>query len=230
MKRTFKLTAITLTSCALVFGASLVNAQTTVSVDPSQTWIGYMNVFDPNNGNAYQFGSSWATADLDAHFTGATLMLTPNDNIDRTDPIDAYWWAAPNNGTTPGIKTMAASMYVQDTGFAGGLVTFTGDVLNNSLANGYTSVAFIDDFTTGYALVNTSQSSDLAAGVFSISLNVNAGDILQYGFITTGLDARTAALPFLGAVDITAVPEPSTLAMSVMSGLGMISWLQRRKK
>jgi PEP-CTERM motif len=214
---------------AVALAATLqVNAQT-FTVDPSQTWLGYMNVFDPYNGNAYDFGSAWATADLDATFSGPTLTLTPNDNIDRTDPIDAYWWAAPNDGTTPGIKTMQASMYVEMANFAGGNVTFTGNVLNNSLANGYTSVAFIDDFTSGYSLVNSIQTSDLADGIFNISLNINPGDVLQYGFITTGLNARTAALPSLGNVEVVAVPEPTTLALAGLGGLAGLSLIRRRK-
>ena len=104
-------------------GTALAQAQTTnVYVDPSQAWIGFMNVFElPANGGGYDFGSAWATGDLDANFSGSVLTLTPNDNIDRTDPIDSYWWQPPNDGSlaSAGNHTMDASMYVQNDGFGG---------------------------------------------------------------------------------------------------------------
>jgi hypothetical protein len=215
-------------ACAVVFTLARANAQT-FTVDPTQTWIGYMNVFElPSNGGGYDFGSPWATADLDAYFTGPTLTLTPNDNIDRTDPIDSYWWQAPNTGTSAGNHTMAASMYVEQSGFAGGTVTFTGNVLQNTLVSPYTCVAFIDDFTPGFSLVNSATSADLAAGVFSISLNITPGDVLQYGFITTGPNARTAALAADGNAEIVAVPEPSSIALVLCGLLGLVAVARRR--
>ena len=228
-----KLLVPVLTLCAALLTGVQLNAQATFTVDPSQTWIGYMNVFElPSNGGGYDFGSPWGTGALDANFTGPTLTLTPNSNIDATDPIDSYWWQAPNDGTTPGNHTMAASMYVQDQNYVGGTVTFTGNVLQNTLVSPYTSVAFIDDFTAGFALVNTISTSDLTSGIFSISLNIVPGDVLQYGFITTGPNARVLALPGLGNAEITAVPEPSTVAsfLGGIIGLGILRWRKTGSK
>ena len=225
--QTLKLTILVLTFCGAIFAGIQANAQATFTVDPTQNWIGYMNVFElPSNGGGYDFGQAWGTAALDAYFTGPTLTLTPNSNIDATDPNDPYWWQ--DNGTGPGNHIMAASMYVEDDNYSGGTVTFTGDVLNNTLVSPYTSVAFIDDFTSGYSLVNTVSTANLADGVFSISLNINPGDVLQYGFITTGPNARVAALPGLGEVNVTAVPEPSTVALFV-GGILSVGILRGRK-
>ena len=60
-----------LSAATLVLGVSQSQAQTTVTTDSTQTWIGYMNVFGINsdqtpNYGAYQFGSGWGTADLRA--------------------------------------------------------------------------------------------------------------------------------------------------------------------
>ncbi|MGO9585936.1 MAG: PEP-CTERM sorting domain-containing protein [Limisphaerales bacterium] len=217
----------TVAVCAVLGAAINLNAQT-FTVDPTQNWIGYMNVFElPQHGGGYDFGSPWATSALDAYFTGPTLTLTPNSNIDATDPIDSYWWQAPNDGTSPGNHIMAASMYVEDDNFAGGTVSFTGNVLDNTLVSPYTSVAFIDDFTPGYSLVNTI-TTPLVDGVFNISLGITPGDILQYGFVTTGPNARVADLASLGEVDIVAVPEPSILALAGLGGVLALSLIRRR--
>jgi len=189
-----------------------------VLVNPAKAWIGFMNVFElPSNGGGYDFGSAWGTADLDAHFSGAILTLTPNDNIDRTDPIDAYWWQAPNDGTTnaAGNHTMDASMYVQDDTLAGEIVTFSGNVWNNSLVTPYTSTVFIKDFVSDYSSSTTS-TTPVTSGAFSISLSTSAGDHVQYGFETIGPNARTAALPSLGnAVISSNLPPAGPIISSV---------------
>jgi len=215
--------------CLSFAAANFAQAQTTVTVDPSQTWLGYMNVFElPSNGGGYDFGSPWGTAALPATFSGAVATLGPNINIDQTDPIDSYWWQAPNTGTSPGNHIMAGSFYVEDDNFVGGNVNFIGDVLSNTLVSPYTSEAFIDDFTPSYSLVNT-VTVPLTPGDFSLNLNITPGDVLQYGFITTGPNARAAAAPADGEVQVTAavVPEPATLGIV---GAVALSLLARRRR
>jgi hypothetical protein len=214
-------------ACVLAGSVNYAKATATVSVDPSQNWIGYMNVSElPANGGGYDFGSNWATGDLDASFTGPVATLSPNTSIDRDVPTDSYWW---QGGTGPGNHIMAASFYVENDPGAGSLsgqtVTFTGNVLSNTLVSPYTSVAFIDDFTPSYGLVN-SITTPLVAGVYSISLPIAAGDILQYGFTTTGPNARIAAEPSLGNVQVTAVPEPASVGLLAIGGLAAL----RRKR
>jgi hypothetical protein len=218
-------------ACVLLGGVNHAKADVIVGVDPTQNWIGYMNVFElPSNGGGYDFGSDWATSALPATFSGSVATLAPNINIDQTDPIDSYWWQPPNDGTTPGNHIMAASFYVENDPGPGSLsgqtVTFTGDVLSNTLVSPYTSVAFIDDFTPSYSLVNTI-TTPLVPGDFSINLYINPGDVLQYGFITTGPNARVAAEPGLGNVQVTAVPEPVTLGVL---GAIAIPLLARRRR
>ena len=217
------------TACALLFTLTSRNAiAVTVGVDPTQTWIGYMNVSElPSNGGAYDFGGSWGTADLDASFSGPTLKLTPNTSIDRDVPLDTYWWQDAS-GTSPGNKIMAASMYVQNDALAGGTVNFTGLVLGNTLVSPYTSVAFIDDFVSDYSSFTTT-TTPLVNGVFNISLATSPGDHIQYGFVTTGPDARLATIASLGEVDVTAVPEPSTVAMALTGLLGLVAFAKKRR-
>lgn len=227
----FSALSASILSLALIGTANRASANATVSVDPSQNWLGYMNVSElPANGGAYDFGSPWGTSSLPATFSGNVVTLAPNINIDQTDPVDSYWWQAPNDGTTPGNKNMAASFYVENdptsaSPLNGQTVTFTGNVLSNTLVAPYTAVAFVDDFTTSYGLVN-SATVPLTPGVFNVSLAINPGDIVQYGFITTGPNARVAAEPSLGSVQVTAVPEPASFGLLAIGGLAAL----RRKR
>lgn len=183
---------------AALFGFFQAHAQTTVTVDSTRTWLGYMNVYDLESN--YQFGTPWGVADLKAFFTSTNaLTLAPNISIDRDNPSDPYWWVG---GVTNGApnKIMEANMYVQDDSLAGQTIVFTGTCLTNSLTAEYTSVAFIKDFTPDYSS-STISTSDLAAGQpFSLSLDSVAGHHIQYGFQTTGPDARIASAAALGQV------------------------------
>jgi hypothetical protein len=199
----------------------------TVGVDPSASWIGYMNVSElPANGGGYDFGSGWGTADLDAVFNGPVLTLTPNTSIDRDVPADPYWWAGGAGGAPN--KNMDASMYVEDPTLAGNTVTFIGDVLGNSLVSPYTSVAFIKDFAPDYSYY-TEVSVPLTAGNFSITLATTAGDNIQYGFETIGPDARLATVSTLGFAQVTApaVPEPTTASLLGAAALPVLSRRRR---
>ena len=189
-------------------------ANSTVTVDPGANWIGYMN-WSPVVGDALGYGgsgsSSWGTADLDATFSGGTLIITPNTSISRDVPQpNPYWWNA--NGT--GANVMDANMYVETTGtYVGTTLTFTGDVLANTLVSPYSSVAFIKDFAPDYSSF-TIQTIAITPGVFSLSLLTGgAGDHVQYGFETFGPNANLATVANLGSIQVTAVPEPSALAM-----------------
>lgn len=206
----------TVTVALALLGSLHALAQSTVSVDTTKNWIGYMNVFDLNN--AYQFGSGWGIADLDAYFTGTnTLTLTPNTSIDRDKPNDPYWWVGGTNGAPN--KIMDASMYVQDDTLAGQTVTFSGTCLTNSLTGDYSVVAFIKDFIPDYTQ-NTPATVTLSPGQpFTVNLQTSAGHHVQYGFETIGPNARVATVGSLGQVVLAvnnADPSLGTVASQIL--------------
>lgn len=217
----FKSAAIA--STVLVWTCSS-KGDTTVGVDPSAGWIGYMNVFNlPADGGAYQFGSSWGTSDLQAAFNSSVITLSPCTNVWET--TDTYWVKA--DGVSPN-KNMDANFYVQNDALSGQTVTFQGDVLSDSLVSPYTSVAFIKDYNASYSLVGTTTFDLSQGGSFSISLPTIAGDHIQYGFETIGPDANPATAASLGFVQIGPVPEPSSLTLAGLGGAVIFGWLRRR--
>ena len=79
---------------AIFSGILQGNSQTTLTLDPTKSWVGYVNVFDlPSAGGAYEFGSAWGTEALTAYYDTATppyntLTLTANTNT--YNPTDPY--------------------------------------------------------------------------------------------------------------------------------------------
>jgi hypothetical protein len=203
-------------------------AVTTVGVDPTAPWQGYMNVSElPQNGGTYDFGSAWGTADLQASFAGPVLSLGPNVNIDSgTSASDAYWWQ--NGGTGAGNHIMDANFYVQNDALAGQTLEFKGNVGPDTFASPYNATAFIKDFNSGYAVVG-SAIAQLSNGNFDLTLATNPGDHIQYGFETIGPDTRHSDPAALEGVSVTAaaVPEPATIGL--IGALGIPALLRRRR-
>ncbi len=183
------------------------------TVDPSQNWIGYMNVFNlPTNGGGYVFGSSWGTGALTALFNGTNyLALYPCTNVWETN--DTFWVAA--DLMTPN-KSMDASMYVQNDNLVNTNVIFVGLCETNTLSAApepltgltYTSVAFIKTFDGSFNLLNSVTTPVLSAGQpFALSLGTAGATHVQYGFETIGPDANPATVSSLGDV-VLAVSTP----------------------
>lgn len=199
----------------------------TVTVDPSATWNGYMNVSElPSNGGAYVFGSGWGTADLVATFSGPVLTLKPN-SVNDPNP---FWYTPSGGPGSTGNKIMEANMYVETTGTLNGqTVTFTGEVLSKTLASSHTSLAFIKDFAPDYSsFVQTTVA--LTPGGFSISLNAinDPARHVQYGFQTTGPNVWITDVEPYGSVQITAVPEPVSFGLAMVGVIGCLASLRWR--
>jgi hypothetical protein len=174
-----------------------------VTVDPAKTWLGFMS-WSPVPGNAPGYGGSgnggWGTADLQAIFSGNTLVLSPNTNV--YNPSSPYWVNADGSGA----NNMDANFYVQNDSLINQNVTFAGTCVNNTLVTGYSSQAFIKIFNGSYGLLGevatnlvTGQSFLLAAAAIPGAAHV------QYGFETVGPDANPATASNLGQV-VVAVP------------------------
>jgi len=215
-----RVTALLLTAVSPLIAASTSDAAAIVTVDSSAPWQGFMNVFEiPAHGGGYVFGSGWGTADLVATFSGATLTLAPNSVNDTS----SFWYTPSGGPGATGNKTMDANMYVQSDGpLSGQNVTFTGVVLSNSLVSPYTSVAFIKDFAPDFSS-NVTTTVPLSPGVFSISMNTinDPARHVQYGFETIGPDVWITDAPAMGNVQVTAIPEPTSLAFVGLALLGL---------
>jgi hypothetical protein len=207
---------------ALVAGLSAlvtVNAQTTVGIDPTYSWIGYMAVFGINsdgspNYGAYQFGQPWGTADLRAYFGGTNVYLTLNTNVWETN--DTYWVL---DGAAN--KWMDALFYVQNDTLAGQEVTFIGTCATNTLnVPNATSVAFIKDLTPSYGSSYESTVALVSGQSFSINLYTTAGDHVQYGFETQGPDVNPTNLANTGIVILDeGSPDPSVAPIASQSAV-----------
>jgi beta-glucanase (GH16 family) len=216
--------------------ATVATPPTTLTVDPAETWLGYMHVSDlPASGGAYRYGGTWSVADLRTSFSGSTLTLSPNT---INDPAP-YWYIGGGAPGRPGNKIMRANMYVEKTGsLSGKTITFTGTVTANTLTSAHRAVAFIKDFAADYSSF-TSTTAPLVNGTFSLSHVTAAGSgrHVQYGFETTGVNvwptdvgpfgsvqiAPFAATPFstwMAGLDFAALPAPDLSATGDPDGDG----------
>ena len=180
-----------------------IAANTFVTVDPAENWIGYMNVFDlPANGGAWRSGNPWPTADLRSTFSGATLTLWPNTISDPSP----YWYIGGGGPGKPGNKIMRANMYVEKTGsLSGKNITFSGAVASNTLTAAHSGVAFIKDFAADYSSFQT-VTAPLVNGTFRITLATAPGADrhVQYGFETGGVNVWATDVGPFGSVQVGA--------------------------
>lgn len=205
--------ATTLAGCVLAAATVLSQAQTTVQVDSTKPWAGYMNVYNIFNGGqgGYLWGSGWGLGALTAFFNSTnSVTLMPNTNL--WNVLDPYWV---DTNTVPfsGAKWLEANFYVDvGTAYAGQTVTFTGTVLSNNLASPYYSMAVIKEFAPGYAWIGMSAVLLDPGADFLVQRNIGAGNICQYGFMTLGPDADPATVADLGRVDIAVNNQDPSVA------------------
>lgn len=199
---------------------------TNVTVNSAAPWVGFMNVSNkPQDGGAYQFGSGWGTADLNAVFTPLGLRLSPN-TIGDPDP---YWYTPAGGPGSVGNKSMDASMYVEIGSLPGRKLIFSGTVLSNTLVsasntnaagNGWTSVAFIKDFAPDYSTFNSS-TVPLTTGAFNLQLTTvnDPTRHVQYGFETVGPNVWVTDVAPFGSILIgNAGVLPTTITPSRNGG------------
>ena len=206
----------------LNWGLPSASAQNAV-VDPSLSWLGYMNVYNLVGGNSqgsYLWGSPWAVPDLPAVWSPTEVRLGPN--VSTWNPADPYWVS----GGQPN-KWMEANLYVDmGTAWGGQTVTFSGTTLENSLVAPYTAVAFVKEFTSGYGWVGMTTAPLSSGSGFSVSRMIAPGNITQFGFMLMGPNADPATVEGLGKVRIEVIPEPGLPALFGLGALGL--WVGRR--
>jgi Immunoglobulin I-set domain len=185
---------------AILLGSPQSQAQITVKVDSTKTWAGYLNVFTTNNG--YVYGQAFGAVDLRARFVPAQTNATKvvlNVNTNTYNPADPFW-NLPDG--TPN-KHLEANFYVDvGTTLAGNDVTFVGTVESNSLPEGWTCEAVVKQFAGGYAYIGDTRQALVGGESFSVTRNIPAGNICQYGFLLYGPNAAPNSPAALQGVSI----------------------------
>lgn len=220
----------------LIGGGILLSVgQVTVTSDVTHTYNGWMHVYNLSAGakDTPAFNSPWAVADLKTTitsagtggFTNGAITLQPNFNGYDDNPGDAFW--RDNSGAGPGgNKWMEAITYVEYAAntYPGGDLTFKADINANTLASGYTAVAFIKtlDPNNGHATVINNTVSLGPTGTFSISATgINTAHLVQYGFVIEGINANSANETGLGSIIVT--PDAAVLSVDDIKSVNSIS-------
>lgn len=226
-------------------GVSSVSAQTVYkTINSAEMNNGYMNVFNlPSDGGAYQFGSGWGIADLNAYFTPGTsdLFMSPNT---INDP-NSYWYTPSGQNGALGNKMMEANLYAQDDSLAGSVIHFDGTASAYSLATNsagipYVLTAFIRDFAPDYSSLNQTTVQLNSLGSFQLFLDTidDPNRHVQWGLQLYGPNIwpqDSAQLAAAGQVMFSSLappppgPEPSTYTLLLMTGAGALWWARRRR-
>jgi PEP-CTERM motif len=212
-------------AAVLLCAAAGAQAAVTVGVDSRHDWIGFMNWSDlPEDGGNLSGQGFWGVPDLAARFAADTLTLSPNTSTDRDMGTSPLWWKPDGSSN----KIMSANLLVIDDSLVGQDIVFAGTVLGNTLADGYSSRAFIRAFNADYSAIIGSADLLLQGGqAFEVRFQSTPDHAhIQYGFDTIGPNARVGNS--LGSVVISAVPEPSAFAMLAAGLLGLVLLRARR--
>ncbi|WP_116789312.1 T9SS type A sorting domain-containing protein [Flavobacterium psychrotrophum] len=185
--------------------------ETEVQVDTASTLIAYANFFQLD-GTTYIGGKEYGVSDLKTVLnTGDnTIDLHPNfyeyANEVATNPTGTVW----HNGEV-GTRVFEGNTYVQDDNLAGTAFTYKGHTISNTLAAGYTGIAFIKIFDANFGNLQMTTAPLVAGEDFSISATPAAGSHVQYGYSVTGRNAnpnQEAALGFARVGRATASVAP----------------------
>jgi hypothetical protein len=233
-----RLALTTLAACTTAAAAETIY----VTVDSSSPWVGFANVFelpaDPGTGR----GAYWQGIFLDSNIAALPASVAANvatlapNAIFGGEPMAGSpdWWTPDGLGGFTPNKVIEANVYV-DTGFSGvalsgNTIHFAGLTVESSLAAPYVGYAWIRDFSLDYSVLRNQVITPLVAGqAFDLSMVTLSGGAVQYGFALVGPNADPSALPGLGTISISAVPEPATPAMLLVGALLVGAWVRRQR-
>ena len=195
---------------AFLLTISTVVAQNNVEFSASDNWLAFMNVFQlPADGGGYEFGSPWEIDKLKTlvNIAENTISLQPNFNTYAENSGDAYWV---NQSTMMGNKDMEANTFAEPgASFNGQDLTFSGAVMANTLADGYTATFFIKALDPNNDYQDALGGAKIAelpeSGNFTVSATgaeLAAGLVIQYGFAVRGPNANPANEAMMGSVRI----------------------------
>lgn len=172
-----------------------------VTADSTSELVAYANWFELD-GTTYVDGSVWALEDLKTvvNTENNTLILHPNFSAygDGTDP----YWADGENGA----KVFEGNTYVEDNTLIGQTVTFTGNAISNTLADGYDGIAFIKVLSADYQLLEFLSAPLIGGEDFSLTsetASIAGAAIFQYGYSVTGVNANPTQETELGNAVVT---------------------------
>ncbi len=168
----------------------------TLSATNYASLLGYATWFQPD-GTTWIGGGEYGVPDLKTTKDDVNnqLILQPNFLAYGAGP---EW----QNGAI-GSRVFEANTYVLNDALLGEVVTFKGQTITNTLAAGYTAVAFVKVLNADYSVIVAQEASNLVTGEdWNITLDTAAatgGAHVQYGFIVKGLNANPNQEPTLGS-------------------------------
>jgi hypothetical protein len=201
-----KLLKSKLTKVAAFAGLSLVSlssdAQTNVTIEPDDVWMGAVICFENNAEQTYLwFQTPWGVSDIKTEVNTTANKLTLYPNYNTYNPTDAYW----ANGAA-GNKILQGLTYTETDALIGQSFTFSGTVESNTLTSAYTAQAFVKVMNADYTVTLLELTAPLDEGNFTIPVTATQDGAahIQYGFSVRGINANPVTMEANGNVVVAA--------------------------